>query len=257
MRALLPQDTIEQSQYQLGWELISTGHTVQQVLSATKLTRPQLAWLMQVGSDRMPSYHKRLAEQVARIRARSQQAADIVGTNAIDALKRASEITGLAQTVVRNLLAVYVKTQMEPVRQKVQDGTNTEDDISALSMRHSMRETLRVLKPYCDFSETAKAFRIVFDSPHQTRDPLTDLPREARLDLSGEAQLPAAMALIEELTGQKQLGHDLLDDLLPEYKGWTEDEITTFIETGKRPTRDFLRTDIPALNYIETQAKEK
>lgn len=240
-KAAKPEDSITLQQYQVGWELVSTGHTIQQVMAATGLTRPQLAWLMKVGDESrgMVSYHRQLAEQVARIRSRGQAAADHVGAGAVEAVKRSVEITSLAQMTVRQILAAHLKLKVQPAIDRITAGRGTDKDLAELAMPHSLRETLKTLKNYADFSETARAFRIVFDSPHQNRDPLTQMPKEARLDLSGEAMLPAATALVEELTGETEVGHDLLDDLLPEYKGWTDEEIEHFLETGERPARDF------------------
>jgi hypothetical protein len=245
-----PEDSITPQQYQTGWELVSTGHTVQQVIAATGLTRPQLAWLTKVGSESrgMPSYYKRLAEQVARIRSRGQEAADHVGAGAVDAVKRSVEITAIAQTTARNILASHYKQRVQPAVAKIQAGTGSEKDLAAMTMPHSLRETLKVLKHYANFSETAHAFRLVFESPHQNRDPLTEMPKEARIDLSGEALLPAATALVEELGGEAEVGHDLLDDLLPEYRGWTDEEIDSFLETGERPSRDFGGVSSPVID---------
>jgi len=235
------EDSITAQQYSVGWELVSTGHTVAQVVNATGMTRPQLSWCMKVGSEKrsMPAYQKRLAEQVARIRARGQEAADTIGAGAVDAVKRSVEITALAQTTARNILAAHFRYKVQQAVQNIQQGNGTEDDLNALSMPHGMRETLKVLKNYADFTETARAFRVVFDSPHQVRDPLTQLPKEAKLDLSGEALIPAATALVEELTGETEISHDIIDDLLPEYRGWSTQDVQTFLTTGQRPDSDF------------------
>jgi len=235
-----PEDTITPQQYKVGWDLVSTGHTVQQVLSATGLSRPQLAWLMKVGDESrgMASYQGRIAELSAKIRSRAQDAADAVGSGSVDHLKRAVEIGGVAQTIARNLMAAHLKHRVGPASERIRAGKGTDKDLAQMAMPHSMRETLKALRPFTDFSETARAFRIVFDSPHQGQDPLSQLPKEARLDLSGEALLPAATALVEELVGE-DVGHDILDDLLPEFRGWTEEDIEHFAETGERPARDF------------------
>ncbi len=228
-------------QYAVGWDLVSTGHTIAQILTTTGLTRPQLTWLMKVGDESrgMMGYQKRLAEQVARIRSRGQEAADAIGAGAVDAVKRATEINTLAQATAKNILSAHIKYKVQPVLHAAQNGEVSTEDLPGLAMTHGVRETLKVLKSYADFSETARAFRVVFDSPHQNRDALTQLPKEAKLDLSGEALLPATTALVEELSGDADMGHDLLDDLLPEFKGWNEEEMETFLETGERPASDY------------------
>ncbi len=248
-RRVRPEDSITAQQYQTGWNLLSTGHTVQQILSATGLTRPQLLWLTKVGDESrsMPAYNQRLAEQVARIRARGHEAADAIGAGAVDAVKRSMEITTVAQTLARNILAAHFKTKVQPAVNAMQSGAASPEMLSEMAMSKPLRETLKTLKHYADFTETARAFRTVFDSPHQTRDPLTQMPKEAKLDLSGEALLPAATALIEEISGEQGVGHDVVNDLLPEMAGWTEEETNRFISTGERPDGDFSFLDVEAI----------
>jgi hypothetical protein len=254
-----PWESITPMQYQRGWELVSTGHTIQQVLAATGLTRPQLAWLMKVGDDAkgMPSYHARIAEQAAIIRSRAQKAADYVGIGAVESLKSSVEISKLAQEFARNALAAHIQHRVKPAITKIKSGQGTDEDLQSLAMPKGLRETMKMLRPYTDFSEVARSFRIVFDSPHQRRDPLSQLPKEVRLDLSGEAMLPATVALVEELD-QGASGHDLLDDMLPEYKGWTANEIEHFLETGERPNRDYGEIETPVLGaeVIDAEATQ-
>jgi len=44
--------------------------------------------------------------------------------------------------------------------------------------------------------------------------------------------------IVEELD-KGEVGHDLLDDLMPAYKGWTADEIEHYLETGEMPAREY------------------
>jgi hypothetical protein len=239
-----PEHTITPQQYELGWQLYSTMHSVQQVMKATGLTRPQLVWLVEIGNDRkgMVCYTKRLSEQVARIRERSQDAAEQVGSSAVKILKSSAEITELAQGIVKTILGIHAQQRVQVVLNKLKSGTPISDrDMASLALPKGVTETLKALRSYATFAETAQAFRVVFDSPHQSRDPLSAMPRGVKLDLSGESVLPAAAALVEELTGSRELGADFLDELLPESKGWTEADIEHFIATGERPDSDYSR----------------
>jgi hypothetical protein len=218
---------------------------MQQVMAATGLTKPQLVWLVKVGDESrgMPSYHQRVAEQSATIRARAQEAAEEVGAGAIEALKRSVEITSTSQHLAKTLIDAHMKHRVAPTLAKAAEAAAKgedvpEADLQALALPKGVRETLKVLRPYTDFSSTAQAFRTVFDSPHQKRDPMSQLPKEVRLDLSGENMLPAAVAIVEELD-KGEVGHDLLDDLMPAYKGWTADEIEHYLETGEMPAREY------------------
>jgi len=235
-----PWEDITAHQYARGWELVSTGHTIQQVIAATGLTKPQLVWLMKVGDETrsMPSYHSRIAEQSAAIRQRGMEAANRVGEGAVHALEKSAKITKLAQQFAETALAAHLNIRVRPMMDKLARHEATEDDLQALAMPKGLRETLKMLRPYTDFSETAKAFRTVFESEYQGADPIASLPKEVRVDLQGEAMLPATVALIEELD-QGEIGHDILDDILPEYKGWTTDQIETYLATGEQPATDY------------------
>lgn len=239
-----PEDEITPLQYKRGWELVSTYHTTQQILAATGLTRPQLAWLMKVGDEgrSMPSYQARLAEEASIIRNRAKEAAHTVGGSAVEALDEAIEITKLAQRASKAIVYAHLKQRIQPALLKIEQGQGTDEDLADMAMPKHVRETLRILKPFTDFTEVAHTFRTVFDSPAQSGNPLSALPKGVRLNLSGdfseEAMLPAAVALVEELD-QGEVGHDLLDDLLPEYRGWSVQEIDHYLETGERPARDY------------------
>lgn len=241
-------------QYKVAWDLVSTGHTVQQVLAATGLTKAQLAWLMKEGDEAngMPSFGKRICELSAQIRKRALEAADTVGQGTLDGLKRAVEITHVAQTTVRNLLAAYATNRVAPIVAKARNGQQlTDDDMVAMAMPASMRDTVRALKPYCDLTETAKAFKIVFGDPTEPgmNDSIDAMPKELRLDLSAESYLPAAVALVEE-TAHRADTEDLLDQLLPECRGWTVEQIEHYIETGEYPDD----VDHPPPSVIDTEA---
>ncbi len=235
-----PWEDITPHQYARGWELVSTGHTIQQIIAATALTKPQLVWLMKVGDEgrEMPSYHSRIAEQSAAIRRRGMEAANRVGEGAVHALEKSAQITKLAQQYAETALAAHLNIRVRPMMQKLARNEATEDDLQAMAMPKGLRETLKMLRPYTDFSETAKAFRTVFESAHQGADPIASLPKEVRVDLQGEAMLPATVALIEELD-HGEVGHDLLDDLLPEYKGWTAEQIENYLATGEQPPSSY------------------
>lgn len=250
-----PWEEITPDQYRRGWELVSTGHTIQAVVAATGLTKPQLAWLMKVGDESrgMISYHSRIAEEVAAIRSRAQRAAEYVGAEAPESLRRSIEITKTAQTYAREALEAFMAHRVRPALKKIRKGEGSDEDLQNIALPKGLRESLKVIRPYTDFSETAKAFRMVYESPHQSRDPLSQLPKEVRLDLSGESQLPAMIALVEEVD-RGDVGHDVLDDLLPEYKGWNAEEIEHYLETGERPARDY--GDEPAKVIDVTPEKE-
>lgn len=233
-----PQDNITKVQYERGWSLVSTYHTAQQVITATSLTRPQLVWLTRIGSKKMLSYNERMTEEIAAIRQRATNAAEQVGKDALVALQSAGTITHRSQDIVKSLMGAYMMRLQGSIKQAQISGSISATTLSGLGMPKSLRETLRVLKPYTDFSETARAFRLVFDSPLQERNPLKNLPKALQGDLAGEATMPAAMALVEELGGDNT-GHDALDDLLPEFKNWTDEEIEYYASTGERPPRDF------------------
>ncbi len=239
-----PQDSISMQQYEHGWELISTMHTAQEVINATGLTRPQCVWLTKVGSSTMESYNKRMTKQVAAIRKRALDAAEQVGTDSLECLKNAGTITKNVQSVVKNLVAAYMIHLQQKIEVMQQASPKAKVNINDLAMPEGIRATLKVLKPYTDFSETARAFRIVFDSPHQEQNALTKLPKEAKVDLSAEGSLPAIVSLVEDLGGS-DVGHDILDELLPEFKGWTEEDIDLYLETGERPKTDFGAQVVP------------
>lgn len=235
-----PWEEITPLQYKQGWDLVSTGHTIQQVLAATGLTKPQLAWLMKVGDESkdMPSYHQRVAEQAARIRSRAQDAADIVGAGAVQVVGNAVSIATTAQDFVKQSIAAHMLLRVKPALARIKAGQGTDEDLTQIAMPKGLRETLKMLRPYTDFSETARAFRAVFDSPHQQRNPLASLPKEVRLDLSGEAMLPATLAIIEDID-KGDVGYDPIDALMPEYKGWSAEDIEHYLATGERPAVDY------------------
>lgn len=258
-----PWEDITPIQYEKGWQLVSTGHTMQQVIAATGLTKPQLVWLVKVGDESrgMPSYHQRVAEQSAMIRARAQEAAEEVGIGAVESLKGSVEITKTTQGFAKKLIDAHMTYKVGPTMAKLAEKTQkgeeiTDVDLQGLALPKGVRETLKVLRPYTDFSSTASAFRTVFDSPLQKRDPVSQLPKEVRLDLSGENMLPAAVAIVEELD-KGEVGHDLLDDLMPAYKGWTADEIEHYLETGEMPAREYGDEEQPSNVIDVAPSREK
>lgn len=241
-----PQDSITKQQYEHGWSLVSTWHTTQQVITGTGLTRPQLIWLTRIGSTRrkMPSYNERMTEQIAAIRKRSMDAAERVGKDAVIALTSAGQITHRAQDIAKSLLGAYMMRLQGGIQAAQVAGTITEIELNNLGMPKAIRETLKVLKPYTDFSEVARSFATVFDSPHQDRNILTKLPKSIADGIDGDASMPAALALVEDI-GDNDISHDVLDDLLPEFKGWTDEDIEHFLATGERPAKDFGNQPIP------------
>lgn len=252
-----PWEDITPLQYEQGWNLVSTGHTMQQVMAATGLTKPQLVWLTKVGDDSrgMPSYHQRIAEQSATIRARAQEAAEEVGVGAIQSLRKSVEITNVSQDFAKAIITAHMKLRVAPVMQKIKAGQATDEDLTDLALPKGCRETLKMLRPYTDFSATAQAFRTVFDSPHQKRDPMSQLPKEVKLDLSGESMIPATVAIIEEMD-KGEVGHDLLDDLMPAYKGWTAEEIERYLETGIMPAREYGDDEEPEQKAIDVSSND-
>lgn len=257
LRKQVDPSQISMHQYKVAWDMVSTGHTVQQVLATTGLTKQQLAWLMRVGDESagMPSFSKRIGELSATIRKRAMEAAEVVGQGTLEGLKRAVEISHVAQTTVRNIMAAYATSKVAPTVAKARQGQQlTDDDLKAMAMPGPLRDTVRALKPYCDLTETAKAFRIVFDDPENLsmNDKLSAMPKEMRMDLSAEAYMPAAMALVEESRVDVS-PDDLLDQLLPECRGWTVEQIEHYIETGEYPEEAY---DPTSAAVVDTQGEE-
>lgn len=222
--------------YATGWKLIAAGCTVTQVMHGAGLTRAQLRWLMQEGDPAadMPPYARAILEQVAELRGRSQQAAKDLGLAAVDALTRQTNIAKWAQTIVLMLLQEVAGE----IGRNMQTPPGQRKGLHMVAPSKLVSEALRVLTPLADFGRVAAAFRQTFDSGHMGQDdPVSMLPREARLDFGNDSLIPAALQMLQgDRVGS---GGDPLTDLLPESTTWTEAEAEHFAATGERPERDF------------------
>lgn len=229
--------SITPQQYATGWKLIAAGCTVTQVMHGAGLTRAQLRWLMQEGDPDagMPPYARAILEQVAELRGRSQQAAKDLGLAAVDALQRQTNISKWAQNIVLMLLQEVAR---EIGSNMVAPPANRKG-LHMVAPSKLVSEALRVLTPLADFGRVAAAFRQTFDGSQQgAEDPVSMLPREARLDFGNDSLIPAALQMLQgERVGGP--GGDPLTDLLPESTTWTEAEAEHFAKTGERPERDF------------------
>jgi len=223
-------------QYAKGWDLVSTGHTAAQVLAGTGMSRAQLTWCLREGSeaDGMPSYSTRLLEVAAKMRGRAMEAAEEVGAQGVEGLRRQLGIVKIAQQIVAMLLNDFGRALAE----NAQLPAGSRRAIGKIVPPRNVIDALRALKPYTDLTDVAHAFRAIYDSPHQRQDPLSGLPREARIDLSAEAVLPASVSLLDGV-GASGPATDAIDDLLPDYRGWTEEDIDHYLATGERPDRGY------------------
>lgn len=228
--------SISAEQYARGWRLIAAGCTTTQVMHGAGLTKSQLRWLMQEGdpANGMPPYAQMILDQVAELRGRSQLAAKDLGEAAVDALARQTSIAKWAQNIVLLLLQEVGRE----LSANMQAPPQSRRSLHLVAPTKTVTEALRVLTPLADFGRVAAAFRQTFDGGRTgAEDPVSLLPREARLDFGSDSLVPASLQMLQgERTGG---GSDPLDELLPEMSEWTEAEAAHFAETGERPERDF------------------
>lgn len=230
-----PEDITEQ-QYHMAWRLMAADCTVTQIMAGSGLNKAQLTWLMQEGDESrgMPSFAKMILEQVAAMRGRAQEAANKVGIEALEALGRQMKITRMTQQIML-LLLQEVGTELA-----MNDRAAPQDKkpLHRVVPTRQVVDTIKTLRPLADYTNVALAYRAVFDSPFSKNDPISSLPRETRVDFSTESLIPASMALLSE--GKSgAVTRDILQELLPEMRGWTQEEVELFAETGERPKKDY------------------
>jgi hypothetical protein len=227
-------------QYERGWELISTAHTMGQILAATGLTRPQLDYLTRQGHPRLnkPSYVSQLAEISQQVRKRAAEAAEAVGVGALAALKAEIDLHKLATGLASQLIHAHIQYRALPAQQRLRAGGLGADEqaeqVSQMAMDKATVESLRALRQFTSLEPTARMFRTVFDGPAGLAD-ATGGAQVAKLDLSPAQALPASYALVEDLVDQADPA--ALDplDLVPEWAGWTLEEIDHYHATGELP----------------------
>jgi hypothetical protein len=241
-----PVDDVTEEQYQRGWDLISTGHSIGQILVATGLTRPQLDYLTRAGHPKLAleGYTQRLAEISAQIRKRARDAADAIGLGALDALRREVDMVKVASTLAGNLLKAHIQHVVLPAQQRLASGTGTpEDEVAVMALPPAIRETLKVLKDYTRLEPTARMFRTVFDSPHAMADS-TNGTQVARIDLSAEKALPAAFAIVEDIQDSANPAATDPLDMLPGWEGWTLEEIEAYLANQTIPEHAYGDTRV-------------
>ena len=244
-------------QYGRAWDLISTGHSIPQVMAGTGLTKPQLAWLMRHGDDSagMPSYSSRLLEQASTIRKRARDAAEEVGQGGLEAIKRQLALVKLSQQIANLLLQEVGRSLAENAKL----GDDDRKPLHRVIPSKQVTETLRILRPYTSVVEVAVAFRQIYDSPYQKHDPLSGLPRDTVIDLSHDTVVPASLALLEGIRNEEESNSDIIDSILPEFHGWTDGEREHFANTGERPDSDYDLPGprkIPQLDDVDTDEAE-
>ena len=250
---------ITHQQYERGWDLYSTQHNIAQIVVATGLSRNQLGWLIKVGDPDagMPSYQSRMAEFSVEIRKRAVEVADQIGKDAQAALKGSAQITVAAQTTIRNIQAAHIEWQVKPAIERMKREGRSGEALAEMAMPKELRQTIKVLAPLAQFDHIARAWRMVFDSPHQVADPLQHGHNtRPKIDLSAETVLPASVAAIEELPGgEGDIQADPLDTM-SEYKDMSLEEIEHWMETGELPDRLYADEYAQSTRVIDVDAGE-
>ncbi len=231
-------DDITPAQYEQAWTLYRTAHRVQQICTAVGLTRSQVNWLVATGdaARKMPAFAQRMAEEVAAIRTEAIEAAKQVSASGLEAIRENSVIASDARKICSSVIKAHALYAMRPILENLQQGqlspAEAQAQVAKMAMPRELRETLRVLKPYADWTETAKAFRMVYGEA-TTAEP--GPPTPIIKDLPLDAVLPASVSLVDVPDGVDGVTGDPLDDLVPELAEMTDEQIDHYVSTGEFP----------------------
>ena len=226
---------ITPDQYEKGWQVFSTTFSPKQVMIAAQLTRPQLEWVVKTGDAKngMPSYEERMIEEVQSIRAQAKEAGTLMSKGGVQVLTRIVENAKLANTLVHMLMQDYIGRLVA----NAQKPTADQKPIDEILPGRTVTDALKVLKPYVDLSSAAIAFHTIYQNPHPG-DPQAKFTDAAKLNLSGASAVPAALAMLEEAKGTET--KDLLNDLIPQYRDWSPEELRHYAETGELPDHELV-----------------
>lgn len=215
--------------YRMAWDLFFTGHTVQQIMTAVGLSRPQMEWLVRVGDANkdMPSFASRSAEISAEIRKRDVQIAELASEGAVAWIKTRKDLAVDATRLAHGLTSALAQI-LAPAAARAIAGTATDKDMDNMKATGPIRDALKALAPFCEFK------------------PITDLVNsrgsydngvhgKAQISLNPESTMPAQVSLIEGIVGPMEASHDPLADLIPDWKEWTPEQQKRFLKDGSYP----------------------
>lgn len=231
---------ITPEQYEKGFKMRSASLPVPEILAGTGMTRSQFYYLstnpLPGHEDECPSYAQRGAEMVTELRCRAQEAAEEISKDAPKALKIMSETARIAASIQKMMLSMHAQEMQKQL---------VEPDLKQFkAINKDIRETLKVLGPIANFEVVGKAFRSVYESPHQSSDPISGLSKQVKLDLGAhldpDLTLPATVVTMQAVKNQQDQGDaEYHQRLFRDFDGWSADELDAFATKGELPETEF------------------
>lgn len=242
-----PASLISPEQYNRGFELFVAGETVGQICIATALDKNQVAWLARKGDTEagmLAWVHK-----VAQIEAAERQQANSVthniqGQGAI-MLANATEIAISAQSYIKAVMGAYMNIKVRGALQRLQDGVGGDEDFAAMAIPKEVRESLKLMGNLVGMETTARTYRHLYDQGPAGALAHSMKGLSQKVELGAEAVLPARVTTVETLPGGADGGVADPLDVMPEFKGWSMQEIQTFMDTGEQPAREYGEDEAP------------
>ena len=243
-----PED-ITQRQYDRAWNLYRTGMNPRQICEIVELTRRQLAWLHGVGNaakGQIP-FERRLVEEREAIRSHSLEAGMEMSERGVRVLRRAM----LNAESAAMLVSAIFRKSIDKIQdnEELPEGEDTKVALDTLLPRGPALEAIKALRPYCDMAGVVHAYKLLYEQPPGERvgNPAANIPA-ARMDLGGEASLPAAYALMDEHQAATGGNSAMVDAVMREMAGWSVEQMEHYAKTGEEPTPE---------EVIDAQAKDE
>lgn len=227
---------ITMQKYSRAWELFVTGHTIAEIQTAVGLSRPQMEWLVRIGdeSQEMPSFTSRATEITARLRKNDIEISRIASEGAVEWVEHRRELA-IQSTKLAKSLSSALGALMAKSIPTLADDQASEEALGRATMilksTSAIRDALKALSPMTDYGPITDLTRAIFQD-HQAAP-----SKHVAQNLGPESQMPASVALVEQVLGPQEASHDPLADLIPEWVSWTKEEQEEFVATGERPQR--------------------
>lgn len=240
------------AQYREAWDLFQSGHGPRQIRRLIGLTGPQFAALYTVGLPSrgnraaQPSFERRLSDELAAVATEAKDAGKAVSSRGVRVLSNAMENAESATIVVRAIMRLTAE-RVHAALAMPEDKRPHPDDL--MPSEH-MLKVLRVLRLYQDASRPALAYRLIYGdgvSINPATRAVLDIPnRGERLAGAGVAQLPAALAMLDEMMGEGTADR-VSEEIAAEIAKWSHDQLAHFATTGEEP--------VPA-EIVDTTARD-
>lgn len=225
-------------QYRDALALFNAGRSPKEIRHAVKLSGPQFHALYYQGlpvfghRPAQPPFVQVLNDELAAFTKQRNRAAKAVSSKAVGVLRKSAENGDTAATIIRMIL----RLQAEKLKDELDKPPVERKNIEKVMLGDNVYKALGVLHKVQDISNVTRAFAGIWgtapsDNPAMQ---MPRMPKVASLPGAGKETLPAALAMLEEISGP---GAKLAvyEEIIHEINHWTTDEKERFAQTGEEP----------------------